>query len=137
MPASDDLLYQYVLVNPSLQNDPANKQNWPGLIIKVDIDQDDFIVSFQDNTNGRYSSDALLKLKPREEIHQLLVDHGDFLAFADLKTLTQMDLFLRYGENDMEWKVLLLAAENPAIQQLSFDCLKDMLAVRQSQSLKR
>lgn len=140
MPANVDpnnLAGQYVLIHPELRHDPAFKQNWPGLIMSADIEKDDFVISFNDNTRGLYSADALLLLKPVEEIHQLLADHGHILAFPDLKTLTQMDLFLRFGTGDKEWKAFQLAASNRNIHELSLDLLKDRLAMQQSPSLKR
>jgi len=133
----NELIGQYILVHPELQYDPASKQNWPGMIWSVDIERDDFVISFHDNTRGLYSADTLLILKPVDEIYQLLADHGHMLAAPDLKTLTQINLFLQYGIGDKEWKALELAASNPNIQELSLDLLKDRLALQQSPSLKR
>src|ERR1700761_2986276 len=93
MLASDDLIDQYALVRPDLTHDPVQKQNQAGLIISADIGRDDFIVLFPDNKHGLYSSDSLLILKPIEEIHHFLAEQGEHLAFQDLKTLMQMDLF--------------------------------------------
>jgi hypothetical protein len=137
MLASDDLIDQYALVRPDLTHDPVQKQNQAGLIISADIGRDDFIVLFPDNKHGLYSSDSLLILKPMEEIHQLLTEHGHILAFPDLKTLTQIDLFLRYGTGDVRWKAFELAASNRNIHELSLDLLKDRLGLQQSPSLKR
>ena len=92
-----DLANRFMLVHPKFEHDPAGKQNEMGMIISADIAKDDFYVSFQDNTNGLYASDALFLLKSVEEIHQSLVDHAYSLAFPDLKAFTHLDLTLRYG----------------------------------------
>lgn len=132
-----DLANRFVLVHPDLEHDPAGKQNEMGMIISADIAKDDFYVSFQDNTNGLYASDALFLLKSVEEIHQSLVDHGYSLAFPDLKAFTYLDLTLRYGSGDKEWNALRIAADNPNIQPFSLDLLNDTLSLNQAQTRKR
>ena len=132
-----DLANRFVLVHPNLEHDPAGKQNEMGMIISADIAKDDFYVSFQDNTSGLYASDALFLLKPVDEIHQLLVDHGALLSFPDLKAFTHLDLTLRYGTGDKEWNALRIAADNPNIQPFSLDLLKETLFLNQAQTRKR
>ena len=132
-----DLANRFVLVHPDLEHDPAGKQNEMGMIISADIAKDDFYVSFQDNTSGLYASDALFLLKPVDEIHQLLVDHGALLSFPDLKAFTHLDLTLRYGTGDKEWNALQMAVNNPSIQSLTLDLLKDTVSINQAQTRKR
>jgi len=93
---SDDLAGTPVLVHPALEHDPAGMQGEVGVISKADIFWDDFVVSFG-GKQGLYPSDALLVLLPDEEIHRNLADIAYETPFAELKALTQIDLFLRYG----------------------------------------
>lgn len=137
MENNTELTGQLVLVHPELSDDPAERQNTIGIITFADLSMDDFYVGFQDNTTGRYASNALLILKPMDEIHQLLVDRGDLLSFPDLKALTHLDLTLRYATGDRTWSALQLAANNPAIQTLCLDVLNDTIAIQQAHNRKR
>ena len=126
-----------VLVHPQLDDDPAGKQNQVGIITSADIAIDEVFVNFADNTQGLYSTDALLALLPAEEIHQNLVDNAFTLAMQDLKVLTQIDLLLNFGSHQYRQEALKLAQQNESIWLFCLDTMHNQLGPDQSPRLKR
>jgi len=133
---TDDLKGTPVLVHPELSYDPAGKQNQVGIIREADLMNDDVFVSF----NGElalYPAEALFVLLPNEEIHQNLADIAYETPFAQLKPLTQIDLFLRYGSPGKELTAMHLARDNPAIRPLCLDTLQNQLIKSIDQNYSR
>lgn len=128
----DELTGTFVLVHRDLQHDPIHKQNEIGVIRHVDAANDDVFVAFDDGEQGLYSSDALLVLLTPEQIHQNLAELDYDNAFRDIKSLTQIDLFLRYGSADKQRTALELAKENKSIQQYCLESLENRLNLNQS-----
>lgn len=128
---TEDLTGTPVLVHPSLDNDPASMQGEIGLISRADLVNDDIFVGFG-GKQGLYSSDALLVLLPNEEIHQNLADMAYETSFPVLKALTQVDLFLRYGNENGAKKAMEIAQANPAIQKYCLETLEDRLSISRS-----
>lgn len=122
----DELSGKVVLVHPGLENDPVNRQNHIGVISHADTMQDDVFVDFG-GMQGLYSSDALLVFRDNEEIHQQLADMAYETPFAELKALTQIDLFLRYGGENREKMAMEIAKANPVIQRFCLESLNDQL----------
>jgi len=134
---NDELNGKLVLVHPGLTHDPAGRQNEIGIIVNSDLADDNILVSFQDNGYASFSSDALLVLLPDEQIHQNLVDMAYEAAFRDLKALTHIDLFLRYGSGDKHFKALEMARDNKNIQPFCLDTLENVIAIKQAQNPER
>ena len=128
MSAADDKLRGLVaLVHPDLECDPLNKRNQIGVISEADIDLDNIYVDFVDKV-GLFSADALLVLLPPADIHQNLADMAYEASFPDLKSLTQIDLYLRYGDVNARFKALSIARDNPAIQPLCVETLNNQIS---------
>lgn len=128
MSAADDKLRGVVaLVHPDLECDPLNKRNQIGVISEADIDLDNIYVDFVDKI-GLFSADALLVLLPPDDIHQNLADMAYEAAFPDLKALTHIDLFLRYGDVNSRFKAMAIARDNPAIQPLCVEILNKQIS---------
>ena len=128
MSAADDKLRGVVaLVHPDLECDPLNKRNQIGVISEADIDLDNIYVDFVDKV-GLFSADALLVLLPPEDIHQNLADMAYEASFDELKALTQIDLFLRYGDVNARFKGMAIARDNPAIQPLCVETLNNQIS---------
>ena len=133
---TDDLKGTPVLVHPELTYDPAGKQNQVGVISKADLMNDDMFVAFGKEV-ALYSSDALLVLLAAEDIHQNLADIAYETPFSELKPLTQIDLFLRYGSPGKELAAMQLARDNPAIRPLCLDTLQNQLIKSIDQNYSR
>lgn len=115
-------------VHPDLQADPLNKRDQIGVICEADLAWDNIYVDFVDKI-GLFSADALLVLMPMEVIHQNLADMAYDVAFPDLKALTQIDLFLRYGGDvNARFKALAIARDNPSIQPLCTEVLQNQIS---------
>lgn len=123
---TDDLSGKVVLVHPGLAHDPVNRQNHIGVISHVDTVQDDVFVDFE-GVQGLYASDALLVFRDDEEIHQHLADIAYETPFNELKALTQIDLFLRYGGENREKMAMEIAKANPVIHRFCLESLNDQL----------
>ena len=132
----DDLKGTPVLVHPQLTHDPAGKQNQVGVIRDAGLMNDDVFVAFGKEL-ALYSTDALLVLLPAEEIHQNLADIAYETPFSELKPLTQIDLFLRYGSPGKELTAMQLARDNPAIRPLCLDTLQTQIIKSIDQNLSR
>jgi hypothetical protein len=122
----DPLKGTVVLVHPDLAHDPVNRQNHIGVISHSDLMNDDVFVNF-DGIQGLYATDALLVLKPPEEIHQQLAEMAYETPLAELKALTQIDLFLRYGGENKEKMAMEIAKANPVIQRFCLEQLNERL----------
>lgn len=100
MKNAEELPGTLVLVHPDLIHDPAGKQNQPGMITDVDLENDDIYVSFAKGEQGRYSADALLIMKPANTIHFDLMQNRMSLDTADFKTLMRI-MLLQNGHPTM------------------------------------
>jgi hypothetical protein len=123
---TEDLKGTPVLVHPELAHDPAGKQNQIGIISHTDLVNDYVFVSFGYET-ALYATDALLMLLPQLEIYQYTNEMAFELALPDLKTLTQIELLLRYGTAITHETALQLARDNKNIQPFCLDTLQNQL----------
>ena len=132
----DELSGRIVLVHPGLEHDPVNRQNHIGVISHADMMQDDVFVDFE-GQQGLYASDALLVFIDQDDIHRHLADMAYETPFNELKALTQIDLFLRYGGDNKERMAMEIAKANPVIQRYCLESLNDQLYKHLSQSYGR
>ena len=124
---NEELRGTLVVVHSELEHDPAGRKNEIGIIVNSDLADDAILVSFQDNEYASFTSDALLVLLPVDQIHQNLSELAYEVAFPDLKSLTQIDLFLRYGSGDTHFKALEVARSNKNIHPLCLESLADQI----------
>jgi hypothetical protein len=133
---TDELKGTFVLVHPELPHDPANRQNVIGIITHSDLPNDDVFVSFGGEP-ALYEPDALLVLMPMDQIHANLAELAYETTFRDLKSLTQIDLFLRYGSENKQLVALELARDNKNIQPLCLESLGEQIRRSLSQYPER
>lgn len=124
---NEELAGTLVLVHPELEHDPAGRKNEIGIIVNCDLTNDDVLVSFQDNEYALFTPESLLVLFPGDDIHRNLSQMGHDAAWADIKSLTQIDLFLRYGSGDKHFTALELARDNKNVQSLCLQTLENSL----------
>lgn len=134
---SDDLTGSLVLVHPDLQDDKANKQNQIGMITHADLQNDNIIVSFRNGEQALYSSDALLTLKPANDIYRALMTSHKNLEKADYKTLFQISLLQDHGSSGQTKTAMELAMKNDVIRNYSMVTLEDSLKKGYAQSIER
>lgn len=93
----ENLTGTVVLVHPELMNDPVNQQGQVGIVASVDIANDEVFVGFGKGPLGLYSVDALLALKPHNEIYKHLLTHVQELDPQDFKTMLRISMLLESG----------------------------------------
>jgi len=126
---NEQLAGTLVLVHPELPDDPAGRQNAIGSIAHTDLLNDDVFVSFRDGVKALYAPDALLVFLPGEDIHRNLAQMGFDTAWDNIKSLTQIDLFLRYGSAERHIKAMELARDHKNIQALCLQTLENSLEI--------
>lgn len=127
--ANDQLRGTVAFVHPKVVADPLGKRNQVGVICEADVTLDNIYVDFVDKV-GLFSAEALLVFLPDDVIHQNLAEMPGEVPFPDLKALTQIDLFLRYGDGTVNarFKALAIARDNPAIQDLCVETLNNQIS---------
>ncbi len=133
----DELVGTPVLVHPDLPHDPARKQNQIGLISIANVFCDEFLIGFADGKQGLYSADALLVLLPADEIHRKINEAYTDMAQDDLKTLTKIDLILRYGSADQQKTAMELARQYKTALENCLDTLENQIAIQRGQNPER
>ena len=138
MNSSDELTGTLVLVHPKLTNDPAGKSGQVGIITGADLANDDIFVGFGRSGQGVYGSDALLTLKPAEQLKELLQRHQLQLSIPDYKALFQISLLQEFRQSTANIKTAMsLALQNETIMGHSMQSLEDRLGLRRQQSMQR
>jgi hypothetical protein len=125
--ANDKLRGVVVFVHPALVADPLGKRNQVGVISEADIGLDNIYVDFRDKV-GLFSADALLIFLPADQIQQNLVNLADNQLSEEFKALRRVELLVRYGDVTEKIKAMQTARDQPAIQPLCVEILKDQFS---------
>jgi hypothetical protein len=126
-----------VLVHPGLENDPAGKQGKVGILTYVDS-SDEIFVSFDNNqSEGKYSPNALLQLKERSELFPDMMKEAATLNLDDFKDLYKISLLQDRGRNVDIWDALEIAGSNPAIWARSLVPVENSIPLKMEQFIGR
>jgi len=123
----EELTGDLVLVNPKLTHDPANRQGEIGIITKADLEKDEIFVGFGHKPMGLYSADALLTMKPKNELHKDLMVTGKELDKEDLKVVWRAHLLQERATPTQLRQALELLATNAQTLEFGTICLKDKI----------
>src|SRR5882757_6138930 len=134
---TDDLTGSLVLVHPDLQDDKAGKQNQIGMITHADLINDNVIVTFGKGEQALYSTDALLTLKPANDIYRALLTSHKSLEKEDYKALFQISLLQDYGSPGKTKTAIELAMKNETLRNFSMVTLEESLKKDHVLSLER
>lgn len=93
----EDLTGTWVLVHPELTIDPAKHQGHIGIIKSSDLLKDEVRVGFGHTPVALYSTDALLVIKPHNELYRDLLTNVKELETQDFKTLLRISMLLQNG----------------------------------------
>lgn len=138
MPNNDELIGTMVLIHPQLLNDPADKAGKVGIITGADLDHDNIFVSFGRAGQGVYGSDALLVLRPAEQLKDVLEKNKANLSVDDYGTLYQMALLKEFRISVANIKTgMSLAMRNDTVLGYGMESLEDKLGLRQVHSMLR
>lgn len=127
----EELTGRLVAVHPQLTTDPVSRQGQIGVIATLDLKNDTIGVGFGGGPLGRYSSDALLVLKDKNELYQDImtgVKDMDAKTFHDL-----LELNIKQGRSgfDNVSAAMTIALEDPEVMKRSMISLEDYISRNQ------
>jgi hypothetical protein len=135
---ADELIGQLVLVHPELTKDPSCKRGQVGIITGTELENDNIYVGFGRNGQGLYGTDALLLLKPAEEIKDLLQTNKQELTVTDYKAVFQIALLQEFLPSTSKIKTAMsLALHSEAVRNLTMRSVEDALGLRRENYLGR
>ncbi|MDP9079961.1 MAG: hypothetical protein M3O71_21250 [Bacteroidota bacterium] len=138
MQTSDELIGTLALVHPQLPNDPAGKQGQVGIITDANLKNETIEVRFGKNGKGIYGTDALLLLRPAEQLKRNLELHKQELNESDYKTLFNISLLQEFKQSTANIKsAMSLALQSEAVRNLSMYTFEEALGLRRNQHLQR
>lgn len=137
MTTDEELTGTLVLVHPQLPA-PAGKSGHVGIITGADLNNGDIHVSFGRNGRGLYGTDALLLLKPPDQLKDLLQNRKHELSAPDYKALFQIALLQEFKPSTANIKsAMSLALQNETVLNHSMHSLEEQLGLKQQYSLGR
>ena len=108
----EELTGNLVMVHPKLENDPVQRQGQVGIIMSADLVKDEIFVGFGNSPLGLYSTDALLVLKPHNELYKDILTHIKEMDTPDFKTLMEITLLQEKSSVNYLRDAMELAATN-------------------------
>lgn len=125
----EDLTGNLVMVHPKLENDPVNRQAQVGIITSADLAKDKVYVGFGNSPLGLYSTNALLVLKPHNELYADILTHIKEMDTPDFKTLMEITLLQEKSSVNYLRDAMELAATNERTLAFSTVSLQDKLGL--------
>ena len=123
----EELTGNLVMVHPKLTNDPVQRQGQLGVITSADLAKDEIYVGFGSSPLGLYSYDALLVLKPNNELYEDILTHIKEMNTPDFKTLMEITLLQEKNSVDYLREAMELAATNERTLEYSTVTLQNSL----------
>ncbi len=130
----DDLTGNLVMVHPKLENDPVNRQAQVGIITSADLAKDEVYVGFGNSPLGLYSTNALLVLKPHNDLYQDILTNIKNMDTPDFKTLMEITILQEKGSVNSLRDAMELAATNERTLAYSTVSLQDKLGLVREES---
>ena len=130
----DDLTGNLVMVHPKLENEPVNRQAQVGIITSADPAKDEVYVGFGNSPLGLYSTNALLVLKPHNDLYQDILTNIKNMDTPDFKTLMEITILQEKGSVNSLRDAMELAATNERTLVYSTVSLQDKLGLVRQES---
>ncbi len=130
----EELTGNLVMVHPKLENDPVQRQGQVGIITSLDLAKDEVYVGFGNSPLGLYSTDALLVLKPHNELYTDILTHVKEMDTPDFKTLMEITLLQEKSSVNYLRDAMELAATNERTLAYSTVSLQDKLGLVREES---
>jgi hypothetical protein len=130
----DDLTGNLVMVHPKLENDPVNRQAQVGIITSADLGKDEVYVGFGNSPLGLYSTNALLVLKPHNDLYQDILTNIKNMDTPDFKTLMEITILQEKSSVNSLRDAMELAATNERTLAYSTVSLQDKLGLVREES---
>lgn len=116
-----------VMVHPQLTHDPSMMRGHTGTVIGADLDTDIILVAFGNKGAGRYHSDALLVLKPHNELYKELLEKVKELKVADFKSLLKLSMHQSTGSPRQIVEAMSALKDSPQALDFATRPLSQML----------
>lgn len=126
-----------VLVHPDLEDHPAGREGDIGVITYVDEHQNEIHLLFTDQAEAVYPSDALFRLKEREEIFSRDSPQTNAATLNDYKDLYKIAMLQDMGRSTDIWNALVVARDNPGVWQASLVSVEESLGLRNNRYVGR
>lgn len=130
----EDLTGNLVMVHPKLETDPVNRQAQVGIITSADLAKDEVYVGFGNSPLGLYSTDALLVLKPHNELYTDILIHIKEMDTPDFKTLMEITLLQEKSSVSYLRDAMELAATNERTLAFSTVSLQNKLGLAKEEN---
>lgn len=131
----DDLTGTLVLVHPNLMTDPVQRQGQVGMITSTNLEKDEVYVGFGNSPLGLYSTDALLVLKPYQNLYQDILTHIKEMDTPDFKILMEISLLQEKNSVNQLRDAMELAGTNERTLNFSTISLQEKLGLVREESL--
>lgn len=125
----EDLTGTWVLVHPELTTDPAKRQGQIGIITSSDLNKDEVRVGFGNTPVALYSTDALLVIKPHNELYRDLLTNVKEMEAQDFKTLLRISMILENGSPPQLKDALEMALSSQKTLKFGTVSLQDKLGL--------
>jgi len=133
----DELSGTFVLVNPHLLTDPADKKNQIGIIASAELEEDNVVVSFGKDGQALFSADALLVLRKPGSIHFDAMQDHLHMDTADFKDLLRVGMLANSSLTKDHRQAIEISRDNPAVLEYSMASLEVELGLKQDYNLSR
>ncbi len=130
----DDLTGNLVMVHPKLENDPVNRQAQVGIITSADLTKDEVYVGFGNSPLDLYSTNALLVLKPHNDLYQDILTNIKEMDTPDFKTLMEITILQEKSSVNHLRDAMELATTNERTLAYSTISLQDKLGLVREES---
>jgi hypothetical protein len=135
---ADELIGQLVMVHPELTGDPAGKSGQVGIITGTELENDNIYVGFGRNGQGLYGTDALLLLRPAEQLKDLFHEQKQQLSISDHKAVFQIALLQELIPTTAKIKTAMsLALQSDTVRNLALRSVEDALGLQRGNYQER
>ena len=125
----EDLTGTLVLVHPELTTDPAKRQGQIGMITSADLNNDVIRVGFGNTPVALYATDALLVLRPHNDLYRDLLTDVKQMEVQDFKTLLRVSMLLENGSPNQLKEALEMVMANKQTLEYGTVSLQDKMAL--------
>lgn len=122
-----ELTGKMVVVHPGMNYDPLGQQGKIGLITNIIDENDTAFVRFSLHQFGVYSADALLALRPQQELLANLRSGIDSMKKSDILEMLNIYLLQASGRSEDIRDAITLALLNETLSDLALVPVKDWI----------
>jgi hypothetical protein len=126
-----------VMMHPEMWKENADKQGVIGEILKADLALDDIYVTYGGPQPHLHSADALLVLRPADEILEDLQNLETDLEPQDVQDLSLIARMVNHGSTKHLRSAMELVSNNQNILDYSVISLEEVLGLKKGKTNKR